>query len=405
MAGHPTSGAVSPELQASLAARHSYGRLLAILARQWGDIALAEDALAEAFATALQRWPADGVPESPDAWLLTVARRVLLMHARRQRLHENPAFLALWPGEEEEAYAAATQPVPDDRLRLMFACTHEVVEPSIRSALIMQTVLSIDVRRLADAFLLKPDALAKRLVRAKAKIKASGVRFEEPGRDEYPARLGAVLEAVYGCYTLHSGEPDSELAGEAVYLAQLLASEAPEEPEALGLLALLFYCEARRPAGMSADGVFIPMDQQDTALWNQELIGEAEQLLVAAFHTGIPGPYQMEAAIQSAHIHGLRAGSVPWPAIAQLYTRLLEMSPTIGARVGHAVAVGMGEPELGLRLLEAIEPARAAAYQSWWAARAELLVRAGRTDEARDAYRCALALTADPAVRAWLARK
>ena len=266
---------------AEAAARHSYGRLLAWLAWQWRDLAAAEDALAEAFATALERWPVAGVPASPDAWLLTAARRRLLMQARRQRLADDPALAILWPAEDEPALEAP--PLPDTRLRLLFVCAHPAIAADVHSALMLQTVLGLDAARIASAFLVKPEAMTKRLVRAKAKIRAMGLRFEDPEPQERPQRLASVLEAIYGAYTLHWDQADSagsgQLAGEAVFLAELVAAHLPDEPEALGLAALLWLCEARRaPPGAP----FLPLHEQDPARWDHAAIARANSARRAA---------------------------------------------------------------------------------------------------------------------------
>jgi len=275
----------------------------------------------------------------------------------------------------------------------------------------LQTVLGLEAARIASAFLVKPESMSKRLVRAKAKIKATGIRFEEPQPDEWPARVSSVLEAVYGAYTLHWDLAEEgathELAEEATYLAELVAAHMPEEPEALGLLALLWLCEARRPARLGTDGVFIPLTSQDTHRWRLPLIERADAYLARAARLQQPGPYQLEAAIQAAHTQGLLAGHVPWPQIARLYEHLLSLSPTVGARIGHAVATAHADtdPQLGLNLLDALDTNDVGSHQPWWAARAELLARGGRIDEARQAYGRALALTAEPALRRWFEQK
>ena len=391
---------------AEAAAWSSYGRLLAWLAWQWRDVAAAEDALADAFAAALERWPVDGVPEAPDAWLLTAARRRLLMAARRQRLADDPTLTVLWPGEH--AAAPDVAPLPDARLRLLFVCAHPAIDAGVHSALMLQTVLGLDAARIASAFLVKPEAMTKRLVRAKAKIRDAGLRFEEPGADEWPERVASVLEAIYGAYTLHWGLADDadagELAGEARFLAELVATQLPAEPEALGLVALLWLCEARRPARHDA---FQPLHEQDPQAWDASLIAQADAALHRAAAHRAPGPFQLEAAIQAAHVQGRLHGHVPWDGITRLHERLLEIAPTVGARIAHAVALAHAGPDAraGLRLLDAIEPERIAAHQPWWAARAHLLVMAGLHDEAAAAYGRALALTVEPRLRAWMTRR
>jgi RNA polymerase sigma-70 factor (ECF subfamily) len=390
---------------AETAARHSYGRLLAWLAWQWRDVAAAEDALAEAFASALERWPRDGVPAAPDAWLLTAARRRLLVAARRQRLADDPALTVLWPGAADAVPDAPA--LPDSRLRLLFVCAHPAIDPGVHSALMLQTVLGLDAARIASAFLVKPEAMTKRLVRAKAKIRAAGLRFEEPEAREWPGRLASVLEAIYGAYTLHWGQVDDaasgQLAAEAVFLAELVAAHLPDEPEALGLVALLWLCEARRPA---RSDVFQPLHEQDTRRWNATLVARANSALLQAAAHRTAGPYQLEAAIQAAHVQGRLDGDVPWLGIVVLYERLLERAPTTGARIAHAVASAHArDARAGLRLLEAIEPARVASHQPWWAAHAHLLAMAGDHAEAAAAYGRALALTVEPRLRAWIAAR
>ena len=390
---------------AETAARRSYGRLLAWLAWQWRDVAAAEDALAEAFASALERWPRDGVPSSPDAWLLTAARRQLLVAARRRRLADDPTLTVLWPDEDEAAPDAPA--LPDTRLRLMFVCAHPAIAADVHSALMLQTVLGLDAARIASAFLVKPEAMTKRLVRAKSKIRAAGLRFEEPEPPEWPERLASVLEAIYGAYTLHWGQVDDaasgELAAEAMFLAELVAAHLPDEPEALGLVALLWLCEARRPARSE---VFQPLHEQDARRWDRTLIERANAALLQAAAHRSAGPYQLEAAIQAAHVQGHVDGCVPWDGIVRLYERLLEMAPTVGAQIAHAVAAAHArDARAGLALLVAIEAERVASHQPWWAARAHLLAMAGSHRDAAAAYGRALALTVEPRLRDWLAAR
>lgn len=388
-------------------ARASYGRLLSWLAWQWRDIAAAEDALGDALVAALEHWPRDGVPDRPEAWLLTAARRNLLKVARHQRVVEDPAVTVLWPDGTTEA--AAEPDVPEARLRLMFVCAHPAIEASVRSALMLQVVLGIDAARIARACLVEPEAMTKRLVRAKAKIRDTGLRFEAPETRELPQRLSAVLEAIYGAHALDWNEDaprtgGESLAGEALYLAQVVATLMPDEPEALGLLALLQLEASRAAARVDAAGLLVPLHLQEVAAWDDALIGSAGRLLDQASRQRRPGAFQLEAAIQLAHASRKRTGSTPWADIAILYRGLVERHPSVGAQVGEAMALAYAkdDPVAGLERLQAIDARRRAGLHGWWAAQAHLLERAGRRDDALVAYEQALALSRSPLLRATL---
>jgi RNA polymerase sigma-70 factor (ECF subfamily) len=407
------------------AARTAYGRLVAYLAWRWNDLASAEDALGEALLKALQRWPLDGVPAQPEGWLLTVARRELLQSARHarvaERLADEPLLRELMPREDDAAPEPllAPQTVPDQRLRLMLACAHPAIDPPVRTALMLQAVLGLDARRIASAFLVSPAAMAQRLVRAKQKIARAGIRFEEPDAADWPARTHAVLEAVYAAYGLawdghpaqaEPGAADAELADEALYLAELCAALLPHDAEARGLWALLLFCESRRDARhvAGADGVarFVPLHEQDTTRWNHALIARAEGLLREAAAMGQLGPYQLEAAIQSAHAQRARGGRVPWAGIARLYEALLAIAPTLGAKVGHAVALGTAQGAAeGLARLDALPADAVCSYAPYWVARSHLLEAARRWADATDACHQGLGLTDDPRLREHLWRK
>ncbi|WP_439580391.1 DUF6596 domain-containing protein, partial [Elioraea sp.] len=267
------------------AARTSYGRLLAWLASRTRDVAAAEDALAEALAAALVAWPRDGVPARPEAWLLTASRRRLADARRRARVRlDAEPVLDLLAGE---AALPEAEPVPDRRLDLLFACAHPAIAEAIRAPLMLQVVLGLDAARIAGAFCLTPAAMGQALSRAKTRLRDAGVPFAVPDRAEWPARLGAVLDAVYACYglawdDLPRGGGPGDLAREGVWLARVITALLPDEPEALGLLALVLFCEARRQARRGADGRYVPLDAQDTRRWSRPLLAEAETVLAQA---------------------------------------------------------------------------------------------------------------------------
>ena len=411
MSEGPTATSEAGRRAAEAVARTSYGRLVALLAYRWRDLGAAEDALGDAFASALEHWPRSGVPTSPEAWLMTAAKRELLQRARHARVEQDPTVRALF---DADPVAPETAVVPDDRLKLMFVCAHPAVPEAMRAPLMMQAVLGLDAKTIADAFLVSPRAMAQRLVRAKARIRDTALRFEEPEARDLPERLGQVLEAIYGAYTIgrHRSPADVGgtlsplpvgLTGEAVYLCRVVVGLMPEQPEPAGLLALMLYCEARRPAQFDALGRFVPLDRQDTSRWQRASIAEAENALRHAARMQAPGLFQIEAAIQSAHCQRAATGETPWRAIAQLYDGLVRHFPSIGAQVGQAVAVAeAGDVARGQALLDAIDAASVTSYQPWWVARAHLLRLEGRMEASRPATLRAVGLTDDPRVRAWL---
>ena len=393
------------------AARRSYGKLVAFLAARTRDVAGAEDALSEAFAAALADWPARGVPANPEAWLLTVARRKQV-DAVRTRIHDEVAAdtLVLL---QELAEPASGDELPDQRLGLLFACAHPGIERPARSPLMLQAVLGFDAATIASAFLVAPAGMSQRLVRAKAKIRQAGIAFQVPGRAELPERLDAVLEAIYAAYA--EGWSDAEgadprrrnLADEAIWLGRLVAALLPEEPEALGLLALMLHAHARRAARRDAAGEYVPLAAQDTARWDEPMIEEAESLLRRAGALGAPGRYQLEAAVQSAHCVRRRAGRPDWAAVLRLYEALHALTGSPVAALNRAVALAEVEgPPAALSMLDALAgDARLADYQPYWAARADLLGRSGQRVEALAAYQRAIGLERDPAVRRFLQRR
>jgi len=397
---------------ADAVARRSYGKLIAFLSAGTRDVAAAEDALSDAFASALADWPRHGCPLNPEAWLLTAARRKLIDGARRERTAEaTAAELELLASGMTAARTEAG--IPDRRLALLFACAHPALDAGIRTPLMLQVVLGLDAARIASAFLTSPAAMGKRLVRAKDKIRQAGIPFAIPERDELAGRLDAVLDAIYAAFAEGWADPAGTDAGrrdlndEALFLARLVAELLPEEPEALGLLALLLHAEARRAARRDAGGEYVPLAEQNPESWNWPMIAEAEALLRRAGVSGSLGRYQLEAAVQSAHVHRCRTGQSNWADIVQLYDALLALAGSPVVAVNRALAIAeLDGAGAALAELEGVagDP-RLAEYQPWWAARAELLARSGARDEARRAYGMAIGLERDPAVRRFLARR
>jgi RNA polymerase sigma-70 factor, ECF subfamily len=398
---------------AEAVARRSYGKLVAFLAARTSDVAAAEDALADAFAAALVDWPASGIPESPEAWLMTVARRKLIDAARRRRTGHDAADHLRLMAEELEAVTANELQIPDERLALMFACTHPAVDRGIRAPLMLQTILGFDAATIASAFLVSPATMGQRLARAKSKLRQAGIPFRVPERADLRERLDSVLEAIYAAFAEGWSDPAGtevrrrNLAEEGMWLGRLVASLLPDEPEAIGLLALMLHAEARRAARRSAQGEYVPLAEQDPAAWNTQLIEEAEALLLRASAMGRIGRYQLEAAIQSAHVVRRRTGASDWAAIERLYDVLSAMTDSPVVAINRAIAVAETRgPAAGLAALDAVaDDGRLAEYQPYWAARAGLLARTAEVDAADQAYERAIGLEADPAVRRFLQQR
>ncbi len=400
-----------PAQLAEAVARASYGRLLAMIAARTGDVAGAEDALSEAFAAALAGWPESGVPDNPQAWLLSVARRKLIDTARRNRIgHDSGPHLQLLADEIADTPASD---IPDERLALLFVCAHRAIDEAIRAPLMLQTVLGLDAATIASAFLTAPATMGQRLARAKARIRLAGIAFRLPERAELPGRLQPVLDAIYTAFSSGWTDPAGTefrrrgLAQEAVWLCRLVVSLLPDDPEALGLLALMLYAEARRHARRTASGDYVPLDQQDVAAWDAGLIDQAEVLLRRASTLGAVGRFQLEAAVQSAHVVRRRTGRSDWAAILRLYDALEALTGSPVVAINRAVALAeTGGAEAGLAQLDALadEP-RVTAYQPYWAARAGLLARIGAVSEAANAYQRAIGMEADPAVRRFLLQR
>lgn len=394
------------------AARESYGKLVAFLAARSGDLAGAEDALADAFAAALGQWPADGVPRVPEAWLLSVARRRLVDAARRRRTRSDAALELLLCAEETAAGAAQAE-IPDDRLRLMFACAHPSLSAEVRAPLMLQAVLGFDAATIASVFLVAPAAMGQRLVRAKRKIRDAAIPFRVPGRDELAERLDTVLDAIYAVFAEGWSDPagsvarERALAGEAIWLGRLVVSLLPEEPEALGLLALMLHAEARRAARRDQAGAYVPLAEQDPGRWDAALIDEAETVLLRASALRRVGRFQLEAALQSAHAARRLSGRTDWGSILALYDALLAATGSPVVAINRAVALAERDgAAAGLAALDALGgEARLLDYQPYWAARANLLARCRDLAAAAEAYERAIGLEADPAVRRFLQQR
>jgi RNA polymerase sigma-70 factor, ECF subfamily len=390
-------------------ARRSYGKLVAFLAARTHDVAAAEDALSEAFAAALADWPANGCPENPEGWLLTVARRKGIDAMRRRHRDEQAGAEVKLITEGLEAAAVSPQ-IPDQRLALLFACAHPALDPMVRAPLMLQVVLGLKAEAIAAAFLISPATMGQRLVRAKNKIRQAGVPFRVPEREELRERLDTVLDAIYAAFA--EGWSDAtgadaarrDLAAEAIFLCRVLVELLPDEPEALGLLALMLHAEARSGARRGPQGEYVPFAEQSTARWDSRMVREAEQLLRRASGFGQMGRFQLEAALQSAHVHRRLSGQNNWADVVQLYEALFAISRSPVVAINRAVAIGeLRGASAGLEALEKVAAdARVNQYQPYWAARADLLAKSSAKGEAGKAYEVAIGLERDPAVRRFL---
>ena len=409
MSGCP-DGADARDL-AERVARRSYGKLVAYLSSRTRDVAAAEDALSEAFATALADWPRNGCPQNPEAWLMTVAHRKFLDAARSTQRETSSDEME----EISGAVAGVTgdAEIPDRRLGLMFACAHPAIDAGIRAPLMLQTILGLDAARIASAFLMSPATMGQRLVRAKSKIRQAGIPLEIPERNQLQSRLDAVFDAIYAAFSegwIDAAGTDvarRDLAEEAIFLGRLVVQLLPDEPEGLGLLALMLHAEARRAARRNAAGDYVPLAQQDADLWDAAMIEEAESLLRRAGSMNVVGRYQLEAAIQSAHAVRVRTGRSDWGAIMQLYDALFAMSSSPVAALNRALAMAeVRGPQDALVELDRVgSDPRLSEYQPYWAARAELLARLNARDQARHAYDIAIGLERDPSVRRFLEQR
>ena len=354
------------------------------------------------------RWPVDGVPDNPDAWLLTAARRRQTDGFRKQQVHTAAHERVTLIVSEIEAMADNQEAIPDRRLALMFACAPPAIDSAMRTPLILQTILGLTAEEIATAFLLPPRTIGQRLVRAKARIRDAGIPFRVPDQEELSERLAAVLDAIYAAYTKGWNEVSdgglSELADEAIWLGRLTVSLLPDQPEAKGLLALMLYTTARGAARHDVAGTYVPLERQDTNLWDRPLIASAEHLLHQANATGPSGRYQMEAAIQSAHVARRLSGVANWAAVVALYDQLFALTGSPVVILNRAVArAELDRPHAALADLTPLEAdKRMLSYQPYWAARGHLLALAGDSASAAHALTVAMGLTTDEAVKAYL---
>ena len=391
--------------------REESGRILASLIRLVGDFDRAEEAMQEAFAVAAERWPVDGVPENPRAWLVGTGRHKALDRLRRERIF---ADKAAWIRREEAVPPDVREPdeLPDDRLRLLYTCCHPALALEARVALTLHTLGGLTTPEVARAFLVPEPTLAQRLVRAKRKIRDAGIPYRIPSRAELPERLAGILATLYLVfnegYAATSGEAlvRRDLSAEAIRLARLVVELLPDEREARGLLALLLLTDARREARVDAHGDLVLLEDQDRSRWDRAAIAEGLALLPGAL-AGPPGPYAVEAAIAALHARAAAAAATDWRQIAALYATLLRLRPSPVVALNRAVAVAMAAgPEEGLPLVEEIERSgELAGYHLLPAAKADLLRRLGRHAEAAASYRDALALAGTEPERRFLSRR
>jgi predicted RNA polymerase sigma factor len=404
--------------QAIVKARQSYGRLLALLASRSGDLAGSEDALAEAFAQAVETWPKPdkGVPTNPQAWLMTVAKNRQL-DVWRSVAQQTSAPLI----EEEVEDVLITDfdhdAIPDERLKLLFVCAHPAIDSALRAPLMLQTVLGLEAEAIGAAFLVPTATMAQRLVRVKRKIKDAGIPFQTPSQSDMPSRLESVLEAIYGAYSIGWQDwlgsieqcdrgPDDSIAEEACYLASLLARLLPDEPEVLGLASYTALASSRRGARFDSHGNFVPLDLQDTSLWDSDRIRFGETLLQTASSKGKLGRFQLEAAIESVHIDRSKSGNTDWASLTLLYEGLLRFAPSVGAAVARAVAVGHAQGYVqGLAALEQIPEGIQARFQPAWVAKAHFLEMGGDFVTALEAIENAIVLTIDPKLKEYLLKR
>jgi len=385
--------------------RQEYGRCLATLVRVLGDIDLAEEAVQDAFAAALERWPAAGLPPNPGAWITTTARNRAIDRLRREASRDDrhaQAALLHQPGEPQEV-----GPVRDDQLRLIFTCCHPALAPAAQVALTLRLLGGLDTPQIARAFLVPEPTMAQRIVRAKRKIKEAGIPYRIPTEAELPRRLPPVLAVLYLVFNegyAASAGPDlirADLCAEGIRLTRELARLMPDEPEVAGLLGLLLLTESRRPARTGPDGSLVLLPDQDRSRWDRALVAEGQAIVRGCLRRNRPGPYQIQAAIAAVHSDAATAADTDWAQVLALYDQLLAVAPTAVVALNRAVAVAeLHGPAAGLAEVDRLD---LPGYHLFHAARADLLSRLGRVDQARTAYERALELATNPAEQAFLA--
>ncbi len=379
-----------PARAAELAARDSYGRLLALLSARTHDIAQAEDALADAFAKALDTWPLHGVPDKPDAWLLTTARNRLTDWQRKQLRFPSDSEIPEIPDDE-----CADQDLPDHRLSLMLVCAHPAIAADLHVPLMLQTVLGMEARTIARLFLISPAALSKRRVRAKAQIRDAGIPCQIPEGTVLKERCSALLEALYALHAHDWLDPADALGDEALYLADLSSRQMADDPEALGLAALIAFSHARAQARIM-DGALVPTGEQDVSLWRDDLIAYGKRQLARAYRMSEVGRFQIEAAIESIHVARKETGQTDWQALNKLYFALQQLAPSAGGLVAQAVVTGrLHGAAAGLRALDIAEAHAGTGFQPLWAARADLNAGLGDREAASRCYEKAISLATD----------